>query len=93
MVLVDQIGCGSAPPSLAYQSPGRRTTARYWAASQRIAMGRWDLRRGGEGGGWQSAAGTTCSLAVTWEDNAEWQGRYRVRTVLGGLPWQRSHNT
>ena len=40
MVLLDQIGRGTAPPSLAYQSPGRRTTARYWAASQRIAMGR-----------------------------------------------------
>jgi hypothetical protein len=40
MVLLDQIGRGSAPPSLAFQSPGRRTTARYWAASQRIAMER-----------------------------------------------------
>ena len=40
MVLIDEIGLSTAPPSLAYQSPGRRTTVRYWAASQRIAMGR-----------------------------------------------------
>ena len=40
MVLLDQIGRGTAPPPLAYQSPGRRTTARDWAASQRIVMGR-----------------------------------------------------